>query len=105
METREALFIEIGGQSRSMKEWAQYYKVPYISAYRRFKRGKVGADIFAVHSDKKGHLDGETIVIPLETHHRILVQAVKRKVEVQELATQMLELMLDKLESKEKQNG
>lgn len=40
--------IEINGQSNSLKNWAEHYQVPYISAYRRYKRGKTGADIFNI---------------------------------------------------------
>jgi hypothetical protein len=43
--------IEIDGQVKSLKHWAEHYEVPYISAYRRYKRGKVGADIFKVKSN------------------------------------------------------
>jgi len=43
--------IEIDGQTKSLKHWAEQYQVPYISAYRRYKRGKVGADIFKVKAN------------------------------------------------------
>ena len=43
-----SIMVEINGRTNSLKDWAEHYRVPYISAYRRYKRGKVGADIFKI---------------------------------------------------------
>jgi len=42
------IMVEIDGENNTLKNWATKFQVPYISAYRRFKRGKTGEDIFAV---------------------------------------------------------
>ena len=42
------LMVEINGESNTLKNWAVKFQVPYISAYRRYKRGKTGKDIFKV---------------------------------------------------------
>ncbi len=44
----ETINIEIDGETNTLKNWATKFQVPYISAYRRYKRGKQGRDIFAV---------------------------------------------------------
>lgn len=44
------LMVEINGESNTLKNWADKFQVPYISAYRRYKRGKTGADIFKVRA-------------------------------------------------------
>lgn len=46
METN--IMVEIDGESNTLRNWATKFQVPYISAYRRLKRGKTGKDIFAV---------------------------------------------------------
>ena len=40
--------VEINGEVNTLKNWAEKFGVTYISAYRRFKRGKTGKDIFKV---------------------------------------------------------
>jgi len=42
------IMVEINGVNNTLRNWAEKFEVPYISAYRRFKRGKTGKDIFAV---------------------------------------------------------
>ena len=42
------IMVEINGENNTLRNWATKFQVPYISAYRRFKRGKTGKDIFAV---------------------------------------------------------
>ena len=42
------IMVEINGENNTLRNWATKFQVPYISAYRRFKRGKVGKDIFTV---------------------------------------------------------
>jgi hypothetical protein len=42
------IMVEIDGENNTLRNWATKFQVPYISAYRRFKRGKTGKDIFAV---------------------------------------------------------
>jgi hypothetical protein len=46
-----SIMVEIDGETNTLKNWADKFQVPYISAYRRFKRGKTGADIFKVKSN------------------------------------------------------
>jgi hypothetical protein len=46
METN--IMVEINGEHNTLRNWAIKFQVPYISAYRRYKRGKTGKDIFAV---------------------------------------------------------
>ena len=45
--------IEIDGVVDTLNNWAKKYQVPRISAYRRYKRGKTGADIFKVKMQDK----------------------------------------------------
>jgi len=40
--------IEINGEVRGLHEWVKHFDVTYVAAYRRYKRGKVGADIFNI---------------------------------------------------------
>lgn len=42
------IMVEINGENNTLRNWATKFQVPYISAYRRFKRGKTGKDIFAI---------------------------------------------------------
>jgi hypothetical protein len=46
------IMVEINGENNTLRNWATKFQVPYISAYRRFKRGKTGKDIFAVRTRK-----------------------------------------------------
>lgn len=43
-----SIMVEIDGENNTLRNWATKFQVPYISAYRRYKRGKTGKDIFAV---------------------------------------------------------
>jgi len=42
------IMVEVDGENNTLRNWAIKFQVPYISAYRRYKRGKTGKDIFAV---------------------------------------------------------
>ena len=51
--------IEINGEVDTLNNWAKKYQVPRISAYRRYKRGKTGADIFKVRTQSKPNTVGQ----------------------------------------------
>lgn len=43
----ESITIEIDGETRTLKQWAIDFGIPYPLAYNRYLKGRTGRDIFA----------------------------------------------------------
>jgi len=97
------IFLEIDGQTRPLKDWCIAYDVTYISAYRRFKRGKVGAEVLDVSGRIHGRpsVASRTMSIPLPLYTRLIKRAINLDTSTHELALDCIEVCLNKLDKKE----
>lgn len=100
---RGTVLLEIGGQTRPLKEWCLLHGITYITAYRRMARGKTGADVLNVRKGlaKLTAEQGENIGIPWGTYKRLVAQAIRLETPTHQLALDCLEVCLTKLEKKE----
>lgn len=102
-EKFKPIFLEIDGQTRSLKDWCLAYNVPYISAYRRMKRGKTGAEVLDIASRAENRPTSESrvVYVPLPLYTRLIIHSVRLDIPTHELALDCIEVCLNKLDKKE----
>jgi hypothetical protein len=102
-DPRHQVMLEIDGQTRPLKEWCIVHNVPYISAYRRLARGKVGKDVLDVSMNPaRISADlGKSVGVPWELYNRLVKHAVRLETPTNQLAIDCIEVCLNKLDKKE----